>query len=42
MLTTRDVSNYDELMTMRINTLKENNLNIRNIEEIVANTDPLP
>ena len=42
MLTTRDVSNYDELMSMRINTLKENNLTIRNIEEIVSNTNPLP
>lgn len=42
MLTTRDISDYDELMNLRINKLKENSLTLTDIKKIVDNTDPLP
>ncbi len=41
-LTTRDISDYDVLMKHRISTLKENNLKLRDIQEVIATMDPLP
>ena len=35
MLTTRDVSDYDELMQMRLRVLAENNLGIKEVHEVV-------
>ena len=40
--TTRDVPDYDELMTMRLAILKEHRLGIRDIQEVIAGMDPLP
>jgi phosphoserine/homoserine phosphotransferase len=40
--TTRDVPDYDELMTMRLGILKEHGLGIRDIQEVIAGMDPLP
>ena len=41
-LTTRDISDYDELMRMRISVLKEHGLKLRDIQEVIATMDPLP
>jgi len=41
MLTTRDISDYDELMNIRINKLKENNITLSDIQKIVDKTNPL-
>ena len=41
MLTTRDVSDYDELMQMRLRVLAENNLGIKEVHEVVEGMDPL-
>ncbi|WP_022669164.1 bifunctional phosphoserine phosphatase/homoserine phosphotransferase ThrH [Desulfospira joergensenii] len=41
-LTTRDISDYDVLMTRRLAILKENNLKIQDIQEVIAGLDPLP
>lgn len=41
-LTTRDISDYDVLMTRRLQILKENNLKIRDIQDVIATLDPLP
>lgn len=40
-LTTRDISNYDVLMTRRLSILKENNLKISDIQRVVATLSPL-
>lgn len=40
-LTTRDISDYDVLMTKRLAILKENNLKIKDIQNVVASLDPL-
>jgi phosphoserine/homoserine phosphotransferase len=40
-LTTRDISDYDVLMTRRLSILKENNLKIQDIENVIATLDPL-
>lgn len=42
MLTTRDISDYSELMSIRINKMKENSITLSNIKEIVWNSEPLP
>ncbi len=39
--TTRDVSDYDILMTRRLSILKKNSLKIEDIKEIIANLEPL-
>lgn len=39
--TTRDVSNYDTLMKMRLALLKENKLSMRDIEGVIQKIDPL-
>jgi phosphoserine/homoserine phosphotransferase len=40
--TTRDVPDYDELMTMRLGILKEHKLGIRDIQAVIDGMDPLP
>ena len=40
-LTTRDISDYDVLMTRRLSILKENNLKNRDIKNVIATIDPL-
>jgi phosphoserine / homoserine phosphotransferase len=40
-LTTRDISDYDVLMTKRLSILKENNLKIQDIHEVIATLEPL-
>ncbi len=41
-LTTRDISDYDELMRMRIAILRENGVTLRDIQEVISTMDPLP
>ena len=41
-LTTRDISNYDVLMKRRLEILKQNNLKLRDIQEVIDTMDPLP
>ncbi|MDE0200073.1 MAG: bifunctional phosphoserine phosphatase/homoserine phosphotransferase ThrH [Caldilineaceae bacterium] len=41
-LTTRDVSDYDQLMQMRLKILKERNLRLQDIQEVIATISPLP
>ena len=40
-LTTRDISDYDVLMTKRLSLLKENNLKIEDIKDVIATLEPL-
>lgn len=40
-LTTRDISDYDVLMTKRLSLLKENNLKIQDIKAVIATLEPL-
>ena len=40
-LTTRDISDYDLLMTKRLSILKENNLKIEDIKDVIASLEPL-
>ncbi|MCK4907081.1 MAG: bifunctional phosphoserine phosphatase/homoserine phosphotransferase ThrH [Spirochaetes bacterium] len=40
-LTTKDISDYDELMQMRIRILKEKNINIHLIKDVIAALTPL-
>ena len=40
-LTTRDISDYDILMTKRLSILKENNLKIEDIKDVIASLEPL-
>lgn len=41
-LTTRDINDYDELMTMRLAILAENNLTLKDIQAVIDSLDPLP
>ncbi len=41
-LTTRDISDYDVLMKKRIGILKENNLKLKDIQDVIETLDPLP
>lgn len=41
-LTTRDISDYDVLMTRRLEILRENDLGIGDIHEVIGTLDPLP
>ncbi|MCA1787371.1 MAG: bifunctional phosphoserine phosphatase/homoserine phosphotransferase ThrH [Desulfobacteraceae bacterium] len=41
-LTTRDISDYNVLMTRRLALLQENNLKIQDIQDVIATLDPLP
>lgn len=40
--TTRDEPDYDKLMKYRLNILKEHNLGLKEIQEVIATIDPLP
>jgi len=40
-LTTRDISDYDVLMTKRLAILRENNLKIQDIKDVIASLEPL-
>lgn len=40
-LTTRDISDYDVLMTKRLSLLQENNLKIQDIHRVIATLEPL-
>ena len=39
--TTRDISDYDELMTMRLNELSKHKLGLNEIQEVIATLSPL-
>ncbi|UYP48422.1 hypothetical protein NEF87_004707 [Candidatus Lokiarchaeum ossiferum] len=41
-LTTRDISDYDVLMKRRLEILKENNITLKDIQEVINQMDPLP
>jgi phosphoserine/homoserine phosphotransferase len=41
-LTTRDISDYDVLMTKRLSILKENKLKMEDISAVIATLEPLP
>ncbi len=41
-LTTRDISDYDVLMKKRLNILKENNLKLKDIQDVIHKMEPLP
>lgn len=41
-LTTRDISDYAELMAYRIQILEEHNLTLADIQEVIAGMEPLP
>lgn len=40
--TTRDIPDYDELMTQRLSILREHGLGIRDIQAVIDTMDPLP
>lgn len=40
-LTTRDIANYDELMSIRINALLQNNITINDIQDTISKVEPL-
>ena len=40
--TTRDEPDYDKLMQYRLNILKEHNLGLKEIQDVIATIDPLP
>lgn len=41
-LTTRDISDYDELMGIRLKIIAEKNLTLRDIQDTIDTMDPLP
>jgi phosphoserine/homoserine phosphotransferase len=41
-LTTRDIPDYDQLMRGRLQILREHNLKLRDIQEVIASIEPLP
>jgi phosphoserine/homoserine phosphotransferase len=40
-LTTRDIKDYDELMTYRLKILKEHNITLKDIQDVIATLKPL-
>ena len=40
--TTRDIPDYDELMTMRLGILEKNKLGIADIQDVIDGMEPLP
>jgi len=40
-LTTKDIEDYDELMKMRLDILKKNNLKLKDIQDVISTLDPL-
>jgi phosphoserine/homoserine phosphotransferase len=41
-LTTRDIADYDELMTYRIGLLEKHKINLEDIQKVIAGMGPLP
>jgi len=41
-LTTRDISDYDKLMSHRLEILDKEGLSLKDIEEVISSIDPLP
>jgi len=41
-VTTREISDYDQLMNMRIGILREHNLRLADIQKVIATLRPLP
>ena len=41
-VTTRDIPDYDKLMTMRLGILEENKLGIADIQDVIDGMEPLP
>ena len=41
-LTTRDITDYDVLMKKRLGILEENDLKLKDIQDVIATMDPLP
>jgi phosphoserine/homoserine phosphotransferase len=41
-LTTREIANYDELMALRLATMREHGLTIHDVHKVIATIDPLP
>lgn len=41
-LTTRDIADYDQLMQHRLRVLKENSLKLADIQQVIAEMEPLP
>ena len=41
-LTTRDISDYSVLMAHRMKLLKENNLKLKDVQDVIATMDPMP
>ncbi len=41
-LTTRDIADYDELMNDRMAILREHNLTLGDIQDVIAGMEPLP
>lgn len=41
-LTTRDIADYDQLMTLRLRTMNEHGLTIDDVHRVIAEIDPLP
>ena len=40
--TTRDEPDYDKLMNFRLNILKERNLGLKEIQDVIETIDPMP
>ena len=40
-LTTREIANYDELMQIRLRTMREHGLTIHDVHEVIATIDPV-
>lgn len=40
-LTTRDIKDYDELMTYRLKILKEQNITLKDIQDVIATLEPI-
>ncbi len=41
-LTTRDISDYDELMQRRLKTMRKHNLKLKDIQDTIATMEPFP
>jgi phosphoserine/homoserine phosphotransferase len=41
-LTTREISDYDELMTLRLQTMRNHGLTIHDVHKVIATLEPLP
>lgn len=41
-LTTRDISDYSVLMAHRMKLLKENNLKLKDVQDVIATMEPMP